>query len=150
LLKYATSSVTYTEVPDELSLTYAITGCKGNCEGCHSAHLRENTGKDLLPDLKKDILKYKGLITTVCFLGGDDNINGLKRAINEVKKLGLKTALYTRRQQTLFENEVDFLKTGPYIEKYGGLNKPNTNQRMFKIIDDNKVDITHKFLNVYK
>ena len=61
----------------------------------------------------------------------------------------LKIALYSGRNKIESELEglLDFIKIGPYIAKYGPLNKETTNQRLYKIENGEKIDITEKFWN---
>ena len=132
---YDTYDITFAEVPDEISLSIAITNCQGRCEGCHSPHLRENIGSDLLLSLPKLLNKYEGLITCVCFLGEGNDGQGLVKAITMANDRGLKTCLYSGNETCDIYKYVklDYLKTGAYIQELGGLTSAKTNQRMFKI-----------------
>jgi hypothetical protein len=40
---------------------------------------------------------------------------------------------------------IDYYKVGPWIESFGPLNKPTTNQKMLQKINGSWVDITYKF-----
>ena len=51
MIKYTGCAVTFSEVPDEVSLCIEISNCPGHCAGCHSPYLREDTGRDLEKDL---------------------------------------------------------------------------------------------------
>ena len=132
---YDTYDITFAEVPDEISLSIAITNCQGRCEGCHSPHLRENIGSDLLLALPELLDKYDGLITCVCFLGEGNDGQSLIEAIKIANNRGLKTCLYSGRESCDIYKYVklDYLKTGPYIKDLGGLTTMGTNQRMYKI-----------------
>ncbi len=35
-MNYLTRQIVFREIPDEISLSYLITGCSLHCEGCHS------------------------------------------------------------------------------------------------------------------
>ena len=46
-----------------------------------------------------------------------------------------KVALYSGRNEVEkeYDEYFDFIKIGPYVEKYGPLNKETTNQRLYEI-----------------
>ena len=70
-MKYTDTMVTFSEVPDKISLCINISGCPNRCPGCHSPELWEDIGTELNEDsLTKLINKNEG-ITCVCFMGGD-------------------------------------------------------------------------------
>ena len=140
-MKYVESKVTFSEVPDEISLCLTISGCKSHCEGCHSEYLQQDIGTELTEEILKDLIYLHKGITCVCFLGG--NPYDICKFSKIIKNNNLKLAYYTgdSYMPTLSQlSNFDYIKLGPYLETKGGLNNPNTNQRMFKI-----EDITHKF-----
>ena len=94
-LKYLGYSVVFQEVPDEVTLAINISGCPHKCEGCHSKYLWEYEGNYISKDIDDIINKYDGLITCVCFMGGDQNIEELNRLICKVQSKGYKCCLYT-------------------------------------------------------
>lgn len=59
-LKYVEYAVTLEEVPTEISLTISISNCRFCCHGCHSAYLRQDIGKPMLPDLMTLLRRYEG------------------------------------------------------------------------------------------
>ena len=59
-LKYVECAVTLEEVPTEISLTISISNCRFRCHGCHSAYLRQDIGKPMLPDLMTLLRRYEG------------------------------------------------------------------------------------------
>lgn len=149
-LKYLGYSIVFQEVPDEVTLAINISGCPHHCEGCHSKYLWEYAGNYILDDITNLLKQYDGLITCVCFMGGDQNLNELTLLMKIVQSFKLKTALYTGAcdPTTLgyaMAIPVDYLKYGPYIEKCGGLNKKTTNQVMLNRVNDGWEDITYKF-----
>ena len=149
-LKYLGYSIVFQEVPDEVALTINISGCPHKCEGCHSKYLWEYEGGFISDDLEWLIGHYKDLITCVCFMGGDQNLNELQVLMKIVKLANLKVALYTGASDPhtisyAMSLPVDYLKYGPYIEQYGGLNSTTTNQVMLKRNGDKWEDITYKF-----
>ena len=150
-LKYLGYSVVFQEVPDEVSLAINISGCPHRCEGCHSQYLWEYKGEYLLDDIKKLLSLYEGMITCVCFMGGDQNPHDLINCFKRVKDKGLKICLYSGAEdlETLINKNIaqhcDYVKTGRYNHSLGGLDNPNTNQRFYQRKDGYFEDITKKF-----
>ena len=153
-MKYAEACITFAEVPDEVCLTYSITGCRNQCKGCHSPWLREDYGKDLMEDLVKDIEANANYITCVCFLGEGRNPGELADCIQIAKNAGLKVCLYSGADKlediaVLDYPEadgIDYLKIGSFQERLGGLKSPVTNQHMYRMKDGKfEEDITYKF-----
>ena len=81
LLRYANYSITFQEVPNETSLVLNITGCTHHCDGCHSDYLAQDFGNYVNDDLPTLLDKYKGMITCVCFMGGDQAIDNLRELL---------------------------------------------------------------------
>ena len=74
MLKYVNSEVTFSEVPDEITLCINISNCPCHCKGCHSAYLAEDVGKPLVGMvLREDLINKNKGITCVAFMGGDSN-----------------------------------------------------------------------------
>lgn len=141
-MNYLSQQIVFREIPDEISLSYLITGCSLRCPGCHSPDSwKWNLGTALNPAiLAKHIDKYQDWITCVLFMGGEWAPLELIDLLQFVKSRGLKTALYTG-QTSISENllrELDYLKVGPYIQELGGLDSPTTNQRLFDL-KNNKI-----------
>ena len=141
--------VVFEEIPNEITLAINITNCPCHCKGCHSKFLWDDVGSELTFE-KLDFLisKNKG-ITTVCFMGGDNEpsyINKLAEHVKNTQKL--KVGWYSGFDKVSNEIELtnfDFIKIGHYDEKYGGLNKKNTNQ-IFYLVNENKLeDKTYMF-----
>ena len=154
MLKYKEVLIGFREVPDELSLCINISGCQIQCPDCHSKWLWENTGKDLtVSELHKLIEQNKG-ISCVCLMGGDhepEYIEALARAIKAYNNGELKVCWYSGKTELPKVDlcTFDFIKIGPYIKEFGGLDSKNTNQQFFKVYKLNGlcelVDITSKF-----
>lgn len=150
-LKYLGYAIVCEEVPDEITIAFNVSGCEHRCEGCHSSFLWEYTGHYIKDDLDEIIQKYNGLVTCVCFLGGDQNIEELARLCRVVKEKNLKTCIYSGDDSIeefldiISCGLIDYLKIGRYISKLGGLNSANTNQKMYAICDGILNDITYKF-----
>ena len=154
MLKYVDTLVSFQEVPDEISLCINISNCPNECEGCHSAYLKENIGTPLTHDALHDLITKNKGISCVAFLGGDaspEDINSLAMLIR-VSYQDIKVAWYSGIQEIsdfIDLRNFDYIKVGPYIEKLGPLSSTTTNQIMYKIeqIGDEVIinDITYKF-----
>lgn len=151
-LKYLGYSIVFQEVPNEVTLAINISGCPHKCVGCHSKYLWKYEGNYISDDLDDLINKYKGLITCVCFMGGDQNSYELVGLLDKVHRRGLKTALYSgvdSLQHIAFRVlcNLDYCKIGHFDAAYGGLNCPETNQKMYEWnhSEHKWKDITYKF-----
>ena len=149
MLKYVDTLVTFSEVPDEISLCINISNCQCHCKNCHSPYLAEDIGEELNShSLKKLIDDNKG-ITCISFMGGDSKPSDIDALAQWVKiYYPLKVAWYSGRQELAKEINLkwfDFLKLGPYIEELGPLNSKTTNQRFYKVSNNKLIDITYKF-----
>lgn len=143
-LKYDGYSIVMQEVPNEVSLAININDCPYKCKGCHSKYLWEYEGSYLLDDIDELLTQYEGLITCVCFMGGDQNENDLFICLNKVKEKQIKTCLYTGKDSIdLISNSIiqqlDYIKIGRYIEELGGLDKQTTNQRMYDLKNNKEI-----------
>lgn len=158
MLKYYNTMVVFEEIPNEITLAINITNCPCKCPGCHSKFLWEDIGTELTyEELDKLINKNDG-ITTVCFMGGDaepEVINLLAEYVHEAKhlKVGWYSGMDNYYKNINF-NWFDYIKLGHYDEKLGPINKPTTNQRLYKLTHEildkgvKKIDfenITHLF-----
>jgi anaerobic ribonucleoside-triphosphate reductase activating protein len=155
MLRYSNYQIVFQEVPGEVSLAINITGCPNKCKGCHSPHLMEDTGEILNADVLNRLLnKHGNAITCICFMGGDshpEEIESLSVFIKEASGYCIKTAWYSGRSQLPRDsmvNKFDFIKLGPYVEKFGALDAPETNQRFYKIENGKMVDITFLFQKI--
>lgn len=141
MLKYLYHKTVFQEVPNEISLGISITNCQIKCKGCHSKELWKDIGK-LLDPLELDALikEHRG-ITCVLFMGGEHDLSLLKKCIDYVHdSYNLKCAWYTGFEfdkavnaLKYFKWNLDYIKTGPYREEFGGLSSPKSNQRFFRI-----------------
>ena len=137
-LKYVGYSIVMQEVPNEISLAINISGCPYRCKGCHSQYLWEYIGSYLADDIDELLNKYDGLISCVCFMGGDQNEEDLIFCLDKIKDKSLKTCLYTGNDSinnlsNQLLKRLDYLKIGRYIEELGGLNCKTTNQKMYNL-----------------
>ena len=153
-MKYLYDTITFQEVPDEVSLCIAITGCKVRCFGCHSRELWEDKGIPLTIDELQNLLdKHKG-ITCLCLFGGEADIDALTELFQYAYKK-VKTAWYCGldiipKDKLGIIQYLDFLKLGHYDHDLGGLSSPTTNQKFYHIEhlangEYKKEDLTYKF-----
>lgn len=156
MLKFVSYDIVFQEVPNEVSLAINLAACPNGCKGCHSPYLQQDIGEVLNEEVLDKLLnKYQDAITCVCFMGGDadaKSVEYLSHFVKNKKDNRLKTAWYSGRAtlpKSCYLQVFDYLKLGPYIEKYGGLDKPTTNQRFYKIEDGKMEDRTSLFLNLH-
>jgi anaerobic ribonucleoside-triphosphate reductase activating protein len=100
----------------------------------------------LTPKLLESLIENNlGFITCVLFLGGEWEPLVLIPLIEIVKSHRLKVALYTGRPRVPEElmNSLDYIKTGAYVERLGGLQSPTTNQRLIEV--STNTDLTPLF-----
>ena len=160
MLKIASYDVVFQEIPGEVTLALNLSNCPCHCQGCHSPHLAEDIGEELTPELLDSLIEqYAGLITCVCFMGGDADPAEVSRLAEHIQlspitnhQSPIKVAWYSGRQYTpdtvpftFHLSPFTFLKFGPYVEALGGLKSPTTNQRLYKRVGDNWEDITSLF-----
>ena len=140
MLKYVDTAVTFAEFPDEISLLINISNCPCKCPECHSSYLAEDIGKPLYLETLYKLIDDNEGITCIGFMGGDSEpkyINLLAKCVKD--SYSLKVGWYSGRQELSKDIVIkyfDFIKLGPYIKELGGLQSPNTNQRLYKVIRD--------------
>ena len=147
MIKYVPSltDVVIEEIPECVTLAVEISNCQGNCVGCHSPFLKNDIGEELTDEAVDDIIASNFGINCFLLLGEGNDPEALRRIAVHLKSAhpGIKRALYSGRtelEDDLFEL-FDYVKAGPYIEKFGPLNNPQTNQRLYF----HGQDITSKF-----
>lgn len=154
MLKYVDTKVVFVEVPDEITLAISISGCPCFCEGCHSAYLAKDIGKELTFEELDSLIKNNKGITCVGFMGGDVYPAGIDMLACYIKANipELKVAWYSGREQVSTRvnlRNFDYIKIGPYIKEKGPINDKSTNQRFYKVITRDNIieleDLTYKF-----
>ena len=155
-LKYIGYTVAFQEVPNETSLIFNISGCPHRCNECHSQYLWEYTGAYISEEIEHVLMQYKGLVTCICFMGGDQNLSELRDLLKMCKSLNFKTCVYSgANDKSNFGellDELDYLKIGEYVSVLGGLRSKFTNQRFYHIKTDKEHgfvldDVTYLFWN---
>lgn len=150
MLKYTNTQLGFREFPDEVALLINISNCPNNCPGCHSSYLAQDIGEVLNERALDDLINEYSGITCIGFMGGDNDHLTLNRLVKYIKlKYNLNTGWYSGKPYISLSNEdlmnFNYIKVGPYIEEFGPLDNPNTNQRMYKVEDGEMIDITNKF-----
>lgn len=154
MLKYLEAEVVFSEIPDEITLAINITNCQNHCIGCHSPQLRRDTGDELTFEGIENLISKNDGITCICFMGEGNDRDALQHLIIHIREIygdKYKIGIYSGRNAVglFYWENLDYIKMGPYIPEYGPLNKPTTNQRLFKrikgTVGDKWEDITCKF-----
>ena len=138
MVKYHDAMVVFEEIPNEITLAINITNCPCKCPGCHSKFLWEDIGTELTFDELGKLIEKNDGITTICFMGGDNDPEGLLDLAVYIRLTynNLKIGWYSGRDEYYKGINFDFfdyIKLGHYDEKLGGLNKKTTNQKLFKL-----------------
>ena len=141
-LRYSSYDIVLQEVPNEISLCFTITGCPLGCEGCHSEYIWDGSKGCALTNegLEQLLSKYEDMISCVLFMGGEWQVETLLSFIFQVKCKRLKAALYTglnlkqvQRKYPELLGCLDYIKTGKWLPKLGGLDSPTTNQEFLNL-----------------
>lgn len=151
-MKYVDTLVSFSEIPDEITLCINISNCPNKCEGCHSSWLQENIGIELNNYELYDIINKNSGISCVCFMGGDSNPEEINDLAIKIKSKNLKVGWYSGNSEISDKINIknfDYIKIGPYLKDKGPLSDKNTNQKMYEIIHftgmNSLKDITYKF-----
>ena len=138
MIKYVPqlTSVVLEEIPDRVSLAVEISNCRGNCPGCHSPFLKEDIGEELTPSSIDALVKDNFGVDCFLFLGEGRDAEALCSLAGHVRSLGLKAAVYSGRPEVddAIWASFDYVKVGPYVEALGPLNRPSTNQRLYRAL----------------
>ena len=154
MLKYVDTKVTFSEIPDEITLCVNISNCPCKCKGCHSPYLSEDTGTALTVKEVLSLIDNNKGISCICFMGGDSEPEEINILAKQVSKItDIKVAWYSGKQELSKEIDLknfNYIKLGPYIEGRGPLTSKTTNQRLLAIHTFTNgvtciLDITHLF-----
>ncbi len=149
MLKFLNTMVVFEEIPDKISLAVNMTNCQNKCVGCHSPQLRKDIGKELTEEVVDELIKENEGINCFLFMGEGNDKDSLIKMARYIKEkyASLSLAIYSGRDNVEddFYELFDYVKIGPYIAKFGPLNKDTTNQRLLKIEDEARKDITSMF-----
>ena len=149
MLKYVDTKVTFSEVPDEISLCINISNCPCHCRNCHSSYLAQDIGTELTFNEVRKLIKKNSGISCIAFMGGDSEPKRIDALASFVTNhYQLKVAWYSGRQELSKEIDLqnfDAIKLGSYKEEFGPLNSRTTNQKLYKVSDGKLINITSKF-----
>lgn len=160
MLKYVETAVTFAEVPLEICLCINLSNCPNHCPACHSKYLWGDIGDELDETVLSELIVKNDGVTCICFMGGDaypDEVMKLASVVHN--KFSKKVCWYSGRTREFWEStylfpknysKLNYVKFGPYDEKYGSLDKPTTNQRFYEVIHNGDngnelIDITNRF-----
>ena len=144
VLYFSDNQITTQDVLDEIALAISMSGCPLHCKGCHSSFTWDpRFGEELTNDKLEQLIKKNKYISCVLFYGGEWQMNRLMELIGIVKNNSLKVCLYTGLMleeivKTKMEllSVLDYIKVGRWIKEKGGLNKKTTNQRFYKVVNN--------------
>ena len=130
------TSVVLEEIPDRVTLAVEISNCRGNCPGCHSPFLKEDIGEELTPERIDALVADNFGVDCFLFLGEGRDPEVLCALAAHVRSKGLLAAVYSGRSEVddAIWEAFDYVKVGPYVEALGPLNKPTTNQRLYRAL----------------
>lgn len=151
-MKYLNYQVVFREIPNEITLAINITNCPNYCKDCHSAYLANDIGEPLTRDSLSLLIKANNGITCVCFMGGDSSKKQIEQLAEFVREKypNLLIGWYSGQYELPINiQNFDYIKLGPYVAEKGPLTSSTTNQKMYKVIKDDKnlvlKDITNEF-----
>lgn len=152
MLLYVSYDIVFQEIPGEVTLAVNLSNCPNKCRGCHSPYLQEDIGEIFDGHTLDYILdKYGSSVTCICFMGGDadpEEVEKLSILIREKSRGDIKTGWYSGRPnlpEKISVRNFNYIKIGPYIERFGGLDKSTTNQRFYIIENGEMIDKTVLF-----
>ena len=134
------------EIPDEITLAVNISCCPNRCPGCHSPWLWEDAGEEMAEEMLVTLIgRYSSAVTCFCFMGGDADPFEVQRLAQCVRKEfpHLRTAWYSGKERIPdgFDiSSMDYIKIGPYIAEKGGLKSRETNQMLFRVHPDGRME----------
>lgn len=148
MLKYIKedTSVTFAEIPDEITLCINISNCPHRCPGCHSPYLQTDCGNELTEETLGVLIEKNDGITCVCFMGGDGDKSRLCELADYVTSKNIRVGWYSGDDFLdidIYKKRFDYVKCGSYKKELGPLNSISTNQKLYKIINRDFIeDIT--------
>lgn len=148
MIKYKDYFVVFEEIPNRISLALNITNCQNMCVGCHSPELRLDGGVELTNGEMDNLIEKNYGVNCVLFMGEGKDMERLLEIAQYVKnKYDIAVAVYSGRNNVEEEyyEIFDYVKVGEYKKEFGPLNSPTTNQRLYRMTEDGKEDITYLF-----
>lgn len=144
-MRFLSRQIVFREIPTEISLSYLVTGCQMKCPGCHSSDAWNAARGETLDfnRLSLDLQRYGHGITCVLFMGGEWHEAELASMLAWIRNRKLKTALFTGLDEVsdALKANLDYLKIGPYVAHLGGLESPDTNQKLIHLPTNQIINI---------
>ena len=123
MLKVYDYAITFSEFPEEISLSLNISQCPGYCDGCSEKWLQEDIGEFLTNEKIDELIKSHEDITVFGLMGGDNDQEDVVRVANYIheKYPNLKVGMYSGREylSTKLLNCLDLYKIGRFIMPKG-------------------------------
>ena len=127
-----------------IGLSYVIPmgNCRSNCPECHSSHYHIGAKVDKVPldNILSQLAilnrRYKGRLQNVTIFGGDNNedvnSSNILTLIKRLHELDYKVFMFSSSEhiEPKYKEVLDGYKEGLYRPELGGLDSPDTNQRM--------------------
>ena len=154
-LKFMDYVISNQDIPGEKTLSILISGCDKKCINCLFPAQKRDIGTILNQKLDELLSNYHGLITCVCFMGGDDpdTMDDIAKCLARIRELGLKTAIfsgYSEPKDKLLPL-LDYLKTSRCNFEGGPIKSKTTKQKLYKVLPNGELeDITYKFWKMTK
>lgn len=159
MLKYVESAVTFSEIPDEISLCLNLSLCPNYCPGCSESYLAGDIGTELTKEELDKLISENLGISLVCLMGGDNDHKAVIDFTGYIHdKYKLKVGMYSGQDQIdlTLANVLDYYKIGSWKmpqgdsstwskQTCGPISFPNSNQLMFKREGDKLINITERF-----
>jgi len=145
MIKFTETEVTFSEIPEEVTLCINISNCPIHCPDCHSKHLWDDIGTPLTTSAIDNLIKSNDGISCVCFMGGDANPFAVLKLAKYVKhtypslKIGWFSGSVLEDLESFLGKDyddiihLDYFKVGPYVKSKGGLDSKTTNQVLYKV-----------------
>lgn len=142
-------TISLNEIPDYIAVAIEFGNCKQRCKGCHSPWngicLKKDTWMEL-EDVMYQVNKYvKQGAKAIVLMGGTNNgipTDDLIKAINilgSYAPIGIYSGLEDNadiHKLLKTHTKLQWLKTGSYKAKLGGLDSPTTNQKFWEYNHD--------------
>lgn len=150
-MRYVSCQIVFQEIPEEITLSFLVSGCGLRCQGCHSSDSWQADRGTALDEfeMKRQLGKYDDYISNVLLMGGEWEPALFVRLAKIIKQHGKKVSLYTGRELEDLPRAIldvlDYVKTGPYISSLGALDSETTNQRLYDLSSGKSLN--HFFLS---
>lgn len=145
-------AVSLNEIPDHIAIAIELGNCKQKCKGCHSPWNGRTLNYKCWTELEDILYQVNSQIkkgaNAIVLMGGTNNNIPVENLIEAINVLGCYApiGLYSGLPDSADIHKVlktytklQWLKTGSYDAKLGGLDSPTTNQKFWEYDYDNMV-----------